>query len=202
VRARITFYYDVVCPWAFLASTRIESVSAAGGAALLWQPILLGGLLRALGTPEPMSTMSENKLRMGRLDLARWADHLGVALRYPAQHPRRTLEAMRLLTATSDPARRAQLSHALYRAYWQEGADVADPAVLDRIYGAPTQPVVSDPGVKDALRDATEAAAQAGLFGVPSFVCETDDGARFLFWGQDRLPFVEQVLAGWRPRSG
>jgi 2-hydroxychromene-2-carboxylate isomerase len=50
--------------------------------------------------------------------------------------------------------------------------------------------------VKARLKEATEEAVRAGLFGAPSFVV-----GDLLFWGQDRLPFVERALQGWRPRG-
>jgi 2-hydroxychromene-2-carboxylate isomerase len=190
---KVTFYYDIVCPFAYLASTQIEQVCA--GAELVWQPILLGGLLKSIGNPEPMRAAPPAKAYMNLLDAQRWAEHRGVPLVFPPGHPRRTVEAMRLCTSLTD--RRAQVSHALYRAYWVEGADVSDPNVLARIAGGP----VALEGAKDALRTATDAAAAQGVFGVPSMRVETDDGKSYLFWGQDRLEFVSKVLAGWRPKA-
>jgi 2-hydroxychromene-2-carboxylate isomerase len=197
----VLFSYDIVCPYAYLASTQIEALCARHDAALAFRPILLGGLLRTVGTPDPLATMPAAKARMSRLDALRWADHYGVPLRWPEGHPRRTVDAMRLLTAMPGP-RRAALTRALYFAYWADGEDVADRAVLERHLGAPVAPLVDDPAHKQALRAATDSAAAEGLFGVPSFQVTADDGARWLFFGQDRLAFVDRVLGGWRPAGG
>jgi 2-hydroxychromene-2-carboxylate isomerase len=186
----IELYYDVVCPYAYLASTRVEAVAARAGARVEWKPILLGGLLKALWPAgEPFSNAS--KARIALLDILRWAEHWGVELRFPPGHPRRTLDAMRLLVAAGE--RRRDLSHALYRAYWVEGRDVADRSVLRAIAGDDLCARIDDPGVKEALRAATDAALARGVFGVPTFFVEDQ-----LFFGQDRLEFVEKALAGWR----
>lgn len=193
---KITFYYDIVCPYAYIASQRIEDVAARCGAAVDWQPVLLGGIYKSIEAPQvPSGTWSEPRARLGALDLLRQADAHGVAMTFPAEHPRRTVAAMRLLVAVSG-ALRQQLSHALYRAYWVEGVDIARRDVLDKIARShsvdPT--VIDSPQAREALFESTAAAVDAGAFGVPAMVV---DGV--LFWGQDRLPFVEQQLTGRGP---
>ena len=38
----VVFYYDVVCPFAYMASRLIEGVASRNGAKILWKPVLLG----------------------------------------------------------------------------------------------------------------------------------------------------------------
>jgi len=47
--ATVAFYFDVVCPYAYLAHTQIEQLCERIGADLQWQPILLGGLFKTIG---------------------------------------------------------------------------------------------------------------------------------------------------------
>jgi 2-hydroxychromene-2-carboxylate isomerase len=194
----IVFYYDVVCPYAYLASTRIEAIAARAGADLEWRPILLGGLFREIGAPDAPATPPPAKVRLGRLDLARYAALYDVPLRLPAEHPRRTVQAMRLVTAV-EGADRVRLTHALYRAYFADGRDVADPHVLAELVasvGLDSALIArsEEPAVKESLRSATAAAAADGAFGVPSFVV-VRSGARTLYFGQDRLQLVERAVA-------
>ena len=49
---RIEFFFDFACPFAYLAAREIEAVAARTGADLVWRPILLGGVLRAIGSEE------------------------------------------------------------------------------------------------------------------------------------------------------
>ena len=189
----LEFYYDVVCPYAYMASRRVEALAERTGAALIWKPILLGGVYRAIGRDqEATAGQSPARARVGALDLVRQAERQGVALNLPAGHPRRTVNAMRLILAAPPDARPA-LTHALYAAYWAEGRDVSDMNALSEIATAhgvdPAR--IGAPEVKQALFDAVDEAVAKDLFGVPGFVV---DGT--LYWGVDRMHLVEKALGG------
>jgi 2-hydroxychromene-2-carboxylate isomerase len=200
---QLRFYFDVVCPFAYLASTQIERVAREAGAELAWRPILLGGVYRAIGQADrPSEAMVPAKLRMSALDLERWAHVWGVAPpRYPAGHPRRTVRAMRLAACALDEGA-AEVAHALYRAYWVEARDLEEPDAVDAIArAAGIDPArLDEPRTKERLRALTDEAVAEGAFGVPSFLV-VDGARRTLFWGQDRLPLVAKALAGW-PEAG
>ena len=192
--ARFTFYYDVVCPYAYLASTQIEATAARAGAEIEWVPVLLGGIFRAIGQQDvPARAMPPAKQHLNLLDMKRYADYYGVPLQLHPRHPLRSVEAMRLLHTVAGEARVA-LTKALYRAHFVENRDISDRAVL-REYGDISR--LDSPDIKEALRAATARAVDEGAFGVPAFVVE-QEGRRFLFWGQDRLFFVEKALGGWQ----
>jgi 2-hydroxychromene-2-carboxylate isomerase len=183
----VEFVYDVVCPYAYLASTRIEAIAAEAGATVRWSPILLGGVFNAIGAP-PRSATPAPKAAAIRQDLLNQARRFGAPLVEPAAHPRRTVEAMRLLVAAPDAARPA-LTHALYRAYWVEGRDVADRAVLSAIGSAHGVDVDAALADRDTLRARTDDAVARGVFGVPTVFV----GDR-LHWGSDRLHLVRDDL--------
>jgi 2-hydroxychromene-2-carboxylate isomerase len=108
-----------------------------------------------------------------------------------------TVTALRLALLAGD--RVAPLTHALMRAYWVEDGDLNDPAVLEKaLRRAELDPAllgrVGEPEVKQRLLDNTEAAARAGVFGAPSFLVAQHHGPPQLFFGQDRLLFVEKAL--------
>jgi len=197
--ARVDFYYDVVCPYAYLAHTQIERVCGEVNAELRWKPILLGGLFRVIGAGDgPMPSMAPAKARLNLLDMQRWAEHWDVPLRLPAEHPRRTVLAMRAILAASDPL---AATKALYRAYWVDGRDVANPdtvaAVLSET-GLDGDALVTravDPTIKQALRESTDEAAAAGAFGVPACVVHVAGREPELFWGQDRLLLLSRFIA-------
>lgn len=190
----LVFYFDVVCPYAYLASRHVEALAARTGARLTFEPVLLGGVFRAIGAPDAVA-LNPPKARMNALDLARWAALDGTPLAFPPPgHPRRSVEAMRVIHA-APVEDRPRLMHALYRAYFAEGRDLADRAVLTDVAGAALVARIDEPAVKDALRAATDRAVADGVFGVPGLVVVGDDGARHLVWGRDRLAFVEAALA-------
>lgn len=193
----LLFYFDVVCPYAYLASTQVERIAASHGAKLEWKPMLLGGVFRAIHSPDrPADSMPAARARMNLLDMRRWADHWGVPLSIPDGHPRRTVAAMRLCAAAGDAL--PTVAHALFRAYWVEGRDLADRAVLTELAAAHgiDSNAIDREEVKARLRAVTDEAIADGVFGAPSFVV-VQGGARQLFWGQDRLDFVARALDGW-----
>lgn len=188
--------FDVVCPYAYLASTQIEAIAARHAARLRWEPILLGGVFRAIGqADDPNRAMSEAKRRHVDLDLRRWSEHFGVPLVRRADHPRRSVKAMRAILATPEPER-VRAIHALFAAYHARGEDLEDASVVEAaldgagLPGAATVARTEEASIKDELRARTDRAVRRGVFGVPAMFVEDE-----LFWGQDRLDWVEAALA-------
>jgi 2-hydroxychromene-2-carboxylate isomerase len=206
---RLEFYFDYSSPFAYLGATQVESLAARHGAVLTYRPFLLGGLFRAIGTPDvPLFAMPPSKQRFMNDDMFRWAKRHGVPLRFPSRFPMNTVAALRMTLSAPGEARGALVA-ALFRAFWVDDRDISDEGELARIardVGLDGEALVAEtrrPEVKARLRDATEAAEQLGVCGAPCFHAITrqiPEGA--LFWGQDRLALVERVLDGWRPRSG
>ncbi|MEM6994573.1 MAG: 2-hydroxychromene-2-carboxylate isomerase [Myxococcota bacterium] len=191
--AAIDFVYDVVCPYAYLASLRIGSIAERLDVTVRWRPVLLGGLFREIGADvDPNLTMPPARAAMQRRDRARCAELRGAALRSDVDRPGRTVRAMRLCTAARGAARPA-VSRALFDAHWVSGRDVADPRVVDEIaadHGIDAA-VLERPETKQALRATTSWAATRGVFGVPTFVT----GGR-TWWGADRIELMVAALGG------
>lgn len=189
----LRFYYDVVCPYAYLASLRVEALAKRTGSVLEWCPVLLGGLYRNHQTADvPANDWVAPKVAIGAADLIREAHANGAPFNHNHRHPQRSVSAMRLITAATGTDRVA-LSKALFKAYWVDGQDINDESLLNelgRAHGTSLNDARSESN-KDALRSNTADASNRGVFGVPSF--ELNER---LWWGQDRMHLVEQALGG------
>ena len=201
---RIEFFFDFACPFAYLAAREIEGVAARTGAELVWRPLLLGGVLRAIGSEELLARQPAARNAYLQRDRVRCAEMRGAPLSPSAVHPQRTVRALRVVLAVNDGPERIALVHELYRAYWERGEEIEDESVLRRALVAcgiaPDAPLEASatPTLKEELRRRTDEAIARGVFGVPTSIVSTPQGER-LFWGQDRLEQVEAVLGGWIP---
>jgi 2-hydroxychromene-2-carboxylate isomerase len=198
-------YWDFSSPFAYLGTEQAEALAARTGATLVWRPMLLGGLFKTIGQPMvPLETWSAAKQRYYFDDMHRWAAQWGVAFKFPTRFPMSSLKPMRCYLALPE-ARQKAFRERTFRAYWAEDRDIADDAVLRELLGeapgdAPRDAPRDDglevlaraqtPVVKQALVEATQRAADAGVFGAPTWVVD----GRELFWGQDRIPLVERAL--------
>jgi 2-hydroxychromene-2-carboxylate isomerase len=171
----------------------VAALAQRTGAALVYQPMLLGGVFRAVGTPQRLSEeLSPPKTAHNLLDMQRWAALFGVPLTMPPGHPMRTVEALRATLLTKiDP----RVVDGFYRAYWVLGRAPSDEATLRDVLGAAGHDAgailaqLGNAGVKDDLRRRTEEAVSLGIFGAPAFVVGGE-----MYWGQDRIEFVEKAL--------
>ena len=187
------FWFDYSCPYAYLGSETVEALARRAGAEFTWRPFLLGGVFRAVGTPQKLSaTLSAPKAAHNAADLLRWAELEGVPLRMPEGHPLRTVEALRATLLTGcDP----KVIHGFFRAYWEHGEAISSEPTLRRVLAeaghdpAAILPRLSD--AKDELVRRTDEALDKGVFGAPAYVVDGE-----LFWGQDRMHLVEAQLTG------
>jgi 2-hydroxychromene-2-carboxylate isomerase len=193
----LELWFDFSCPYAYLASRKAPAIARAAGVELVWKPMLLGGVFRGIGAGAgPMATLGAAKALHNVRDMHRWAEIFGAPFRMPAAHPMRTVRALRTLLAL--PHERWQTAiDAIYAAYWQRGEDITQDAVilaaLAEIPEAASALARAD-DFKQDLIDRTDAAIALGIFGAPAWVANGT-----LIWGQDRMPWVEAVLAGWNP---
>ena len=194
----IDFYFDFASPASFLGYTQIEGIAERTGAALVWKPMLLGGVFKATGNASPV--LIPAKGRWMNDDIMRWAQRHGTSIIYPEGFPLNTLALMR--GAVGYQLREGQGRFRLYvdliyRAIWQRQIDLRDAETLAgllRDNGFDPDAfllMVAEPEIKQALIAATEAAVERGVFGAPTFFV---DGV--MHFGQERLDWGEAEASG------
>jgi 2-hydroxychromene-2-carboxylate isomerase len=192
---RVEFFFDLGSPASYLAWTQLPALCARHGAELVYRPMLLGGVFQATGNASPVMVPAKGKYMF--VDLQRYAERYGVTFGLPPGFPINTLGLMRGLVATQlhAPERFEALLAVLFKALWAQRLNLGDAAVLDATLDAagfdPQQfrALASQVEVKQALKQVTEEAVARGVFGAPTCFVEGQ-----MFFGQDRLDFVEQAL--------
>jgi 2-hydroxychromene-2-carboxylate isomerase len=190
----IEFLFDYGSPFSYLASLQIEGVAGRNDATVVYTPILLGAVLKATGNSSPMTVPAKGRYMAA--ELRRWAARYSVPFKpNPYAFMSNTLRLMRAAVAAQKLGFFPLYHRAVYRAVWAEAQDLGDEAILRRVLdktGVPvTKLMVTAEGqdVKDQLRRNTDGAVERGVFGAPTFFVANE-----MFWGNDRLDFVDAAL--------
>jgi 2-hydroxychromene-2-carboxylate isomerase len=198
----IDYYFAPQSPWTYLGHQRFQDIAHRAGAPIRVLPVDLGKIFpRSGGLPLPQRAPQRQAYRL--VELKRFADWLGLPLNlHPTYFPVPGDAAARLILAVADSQgsdAAMQLTGAVLKAVWAEQRNINEVATLAQLLAECGLPGAA---IADAQRDtvhqryeqATLQAVDAGVFGAPSYVIEGE-----IFWGQDRLDFVERRLS--RPDS-
>jgi 2-hydroxychromene-2-carboxylate isomerase len=197
---RITFYFDFISPYAYLAFEKLPETLQGLSYAVDYRPVLFAGLLKHHGQLGPAEIAGKRDWTYRQV---LWLAHThGIATQLPAAHPFNPLPLLRLALACSTPDAVSTLGPGLvnrnvceqiFRHVWRcGGADAADASRYESLKQslAPPRDVASH-AVKAELKANTDDAIARGLFGVPTYA--VDDK---LFWGFDALLPLRQYLDG------
>ena len=187
----IDYYFSPVSPWTYLGHARFTEMAARHGAAVNAKPVDYGVIFPVSGGL-PLGKRAPQRQVYRLVELARWRDHLALPLTIqPKYFPVDGSQGAFLIAGVEEPKRMAVALEVL-SAVWVREENIADPAVLASI--------AAHHGVKDlqsalakgkvAYEANTQEALGRNVFGAPTYAYDGE-----LFWGQDRLDFLERSLA-------
>lgn len=180
----VDYYMTPASPWTYLGHERFATIAKRHGAAIRVKPVDFGVVFpQSGGLPLPKRAPQRQAYRL--MELRRWKEYLGLPLVVqPKYFPVNGNPAAALICAAPEEKRMA-IAGDLLAALWRDDRNLADPEVLKEI-GARHGVSIGD---EDRYRTFTREAVQRGVFGAPSFVYQDE-----IFWGQDRLEFLERAL--------
>ena len=195
----IDYYFAPHSPWTCLGHERFRQIAKQAGAAVRVLPVDLGGKVFPVTGGLPLAKRAPQRQAYRLLELKRFSDFLGQPIHVqPKYFPVNPDDAAQLIVAVdmhdgSDAA--MDLSGTILRAVWVEDRNIADPAELAAMlaqHGLPARRLedAHTQAVHERYEADSQRAVEAGVFGAPSYVIDGE-----LFWGQDRLDFVERRLA-------
>jgi 2-hydroxychromene-2-carboxylate isomerase len=194
----IDYYFSPVSPFTYLGHERFVAIARRHRATIAVKPIDLG-LVFPVSGGLPLGKRAPQRQAYRLAELKRWSRHLDVPLNLqPAHFPVSPALASHFVVAASerDTGAALDLALALGRAVWAEDRDISDAATVAALAadcGLDATALAERAGAPDtATRYAqlTQEAIDRGVFGAPTYVCDGE-----MFWGQDRLDFLDRALA-------
>ena len=195
----IDYYFAPMSPWSYLGHDRLASIAYKHGAQINVKPVDFGKIFPASGGL-PLAKRAPQRQKYRLAELARWKKHLGLPLTIQPKHfPYDANAASLLITAAAmelgDEAA-MNLASAIFKGCWVEERNMANADELLKVVesqgydaAALTSAARSDEAAARFLAY-TEEALQRDVFGAPTYAYDDE-----LFWGQDRLDFLERALA-------
>ncbi len=193
----IDYYFTPQSPWTYLGHARFAAIAKTAGATVRVRPVDFGAVFPVSGGL-PLGKRAPQRQAYRLVELARFSHHLDIPLNVkPKFFPVASDDAARLIIAVdihdgTDVA--LKLCSAVFAAVWVQERNIADPKVLEALAaecGLDARRVEQSQSqaAQETYEQYTQEAIDAGVFGAPSYVIDGE-----IFWGQDRLDFVERAL--------
>lgn len=192
----LRFHFDYLSPYSYLAWHRVAPVAQEHDLRVEPKPTLLAALLDHLGHKGP-AEIPPKRAYMFK-DCIRAAALLHVPFVPVYSHPFNPLPALRATLLDMEEETRVDLVGRLFDATWGKSLDVGSPEVVGQVCAQvgvrDAVERIRDPAIKQRLRDASDSAMAAGVFGVPTMFVDGE-----LFWGTDSIPHLVRYLEGNDP---
>ena len=192
----VDYYFSPVSPWTYLGHARFQEIARRHGASIAPKPVDYGRIFPLSGGL-PVAKRPPQRQAYRLVELERWRNHLGVPMNIqPKFFPYDTRLATLVIIAAGDADKTMKLAGAFLRGCWTEERNMADEgevAAVIRGAGLNSGAVLRQanaPEIAARYEAFTDEAIARQVFGAPTYVYKDE-----LFWGQDRLDFLERALA-------
>ena len=194
----IDYFLSPQSPWTYLGHERFAAMATKAGATINVLPVDLGRVFPVSGGL-PLAKRAPQRQAYRLVELKRFSESLGRPLNlHPRYFPVASDDAAKLIIAVDvadGSAAAMKVAGAIMRGVWVEEKNIADPAMLQSMLEACGLPPKrlddsQSQSVHERYEQDSQRAIDGGVFGAPTYVIDGE-----MFWGQDRLDFVERRLA-------
>jgi 2-hydroxychromene-2-carboxylate isomerase len=193
----IEYYFSVLSDWAYMGGERLECLARRYHVRIDHKPVRLSAIYAGTGGIL-LQKRSRQRQDYRLVELKRWSEYLGVPVQlFPKYYPTPDeLASCVIIAAKKMDSDAGLLANAILRAIWAEDRDISDGATLAKIAdglgmdAARLIEAAKSQEIVDELDRYTEQAQERGVFGSPFYFFEKE-----IFWGQDRLQFLEDTIA-------
>lgn len=195
--AHVDYYFGLTSPWSYLGHERLRTIVASTGATVTPLEVSFRETIFGKTGGVPVHKRSPQRQAYRLQELARWREHLGIELNlHPKHWPNDETVPANMVVASRETGGDAMgFAGNVMRAVWVEERDIADATTIAEIAtdsGLDAQGLMEEaqnPKWATLRMKQTDEAMERGLFGAPSYCVEDQ-----VYWGQDRLDFVERHL--------
>ena len=182
---KIDFYFDFISPYSYLAHLKIKQTKSIN---FNYKPVLVGGLHNLQGITAPAFIKSKLKHMISDCYLIAKKDRSNFI--WNSKFPINSLNMMRGYLFINNENKDLYLN-VMFDAYWKDNLDILNEEIIKSLLKkCKIDPNsffegITNPQIKDKLKDVTKEAHDKEIFGAPTFVVNDK-----VFWGQDRLEFA------------
>ena len=194
---KIEYFYSLASPFTYLGSEKFQTIAKKYNAEIVEKPCdLVGGIFsKTGGVPVPQRSLQRQKYRLD--ELKRWSEFLNIKINikpkfFPPKDPH--IPAKYTIAANLLGVK-ILLGHELLKKLWVEEKDTSDEKNIELISNQfkvdfnELSSLAKSNKVSDIYTNNTEEAVKKNVFGAPTYIFNNE-----LFWGQDRLEFLERAL--------
>lgn len=194
----VDYYFAPQSPWTYLGHARLAEILQQQGCTVRVMPVDLGGKVFPISGGLPLGQRAPQRQAYRLVELQRFSQYLNAPLNLkPKYFPVAGDDSSRLIIAVDQHhgvEAAMRITGAVLAACWAQERNIADPKVLAELLAEQgLDPACLDKAnsqsVQEAYEGYTAQAIAAGVFGAPSYVVDGE-----IFWGQDRLDFLERRL--------
>ncbi len=192
----IDFHFDFISPFSYLAHCRLPDIARRHGREIAYHVVDLAAIKLGGGNTGPSTREMPLKYRYSGTDMQRWAQRYGVTIKRPTGHAESPDRLNKGAFVAEDRGEMRRYVTAAWHRVWGEGGDMADEALMRAVaddLGWDTGEFLAftiSPEAEARYRESTRAAHERGVFGVPTMMIGEE-----IWWGNDRLEFLEEFLA-------
>jgi 2-hydroxychromene-2-carboxylate isomerase len=194
---KIEYFYSLASPFSFFGSEKFQTIAKIHNVEIVEKPCdLVGGIFsKTGGVPVPQRSAQRQKYRLD--ELKRWSEFLNIKINikpkfFPPKDPH--IPAKYTIAANLLGVK-ILFGHELLKKLWIEEKDISDEKNIELISNQfkidfnELSSLAKSNKVSDIYTNNTEEAVQKNVFGAPTYIFNDE-----LFWGQDRLEFLERAL--------
>lgn len=192
---KLEFYFDFGSPYSYIAYHQLQKFKAQYPVEIIYKPILLGGIFKATNNNSP--AMVPHKAQYLIKDLKDWSKYWQIPFIFNRYFPINTFFLMRGAVGYQKhhPEKFEHFVATIFKAMFEHPVNLNDDAEVKKVLEEANlsyeeyQKLINDDEVKEQAKSNTQLAVERGMFGAPTFFIDHQ-----MFWGQDRLHFIEEIL--------